>query len=124
VGKELLSFLMPTIAVKGKPKSSLRVNLLPVEVLENGLGLVFLSLLEMIGSTNPVFPFYDDIEEQLVQFLRSDSSMNNKSHVRMGAMYALPVHFPTSATGNISVEWPAYRGLVGEGSAVPRLASG
>ena len=123
VGLELTSPFIPTVAMKlgfsrGKPQNGLPIALLPAEQKEDKVGLGHLPLVEVIGTTSPKLPSHDDLEEQLAMFLRGTNPTNNVAPSRIQALLEAD-SFPTTATGNISYEWPEYKGPVSTQRSTP-----
>ena len=128
MGKTLSSPLIPTVAVKlavvkGKAQNGLAIVLAPTEGPGDKYGLGHLPLLEFIGAGQPVLPDHDKLEEEMVALLRSTAATNNVSLTRLQAVYT-DASFPTSTTGAIPMEWPAYRGAVAEAAAATPAPTG
>jgi len=94
--------------VKGKAQNGLTILLAPTERPADMYGLGHLPLLQFIGAGQLVLPDHDKMEEEMVALLRSTATTNNVSLARLQAMFT-DASFPTSTTGTIPMEWPAYR---------------
>ena len=124
------SHLIPTLAMKlwhaqGKWNNGLPMDFLPLEKASDRVGLGHLPLIESVGRVEPCMPNHDDLEEQLVSFLRNVDPTNNVKQTRLeGLMVA--GSFPVTATGSIHFMWPEYRGPIeGESSSSePNNATG
>ena len=127
LGKTLASLFIPTVAVKlavvkGKAQNGLAILLAPTEGPADKYGLGHLPLLEYVGAGQPVLPDHDKMEE-MVALLRSTVATNNVGLTRLQAMLS-DAPFPTSTTGAIPMEWPAYRGAVAEAAAATPAPTG
>ena len=115
-GQNLASPLASTIAVKlhvsrTKAQNGRPVKLLPQEEEGDDFGLGHLPLLELVGPGIPVLPDHDDIEAELVAFLRAVQPTNNVALARLEERYS-EEGFPAAASGRINYSWPSYRGPV------------
>ena len=113
-GSDLTSPNCPTVALKllykqGKYWNGRPVLLCPTEQLADKAGLGHLPLLEAIGSGEASYPDTDELEKQLVSFLRASCPTNNVATARVFDLYDRPETF-TSSLKTTGFEWPEYRG--------------
>ena len=127
--KEMSSPFIPTIAlklavVKAKPQNGLVIKFGPSEEPGDKFGLGHLPLLEVIGAGQPTLPDHDLVEEEMIELLRGLAATNNVVATRLPTLFS-EATFPTSTSGSIAMEWPAYRGpVVGEARTESRDATG
>ena len=117
---DLGSPLIPTLAMKlwfarGVLQNWFPMDFLPLEQETDKVGFGHLPLIEAVGSMEPRIPSNNDLENQLCLFLRSITGTNNLNLQRFRSSI-LPKNFPSSVTGQVNFQWPAFRGALEEGS--------
>jgi hypothetical protein len=119
-GSTMMSPNCPTVAIRlfsrqGKLWNAHPIDLLPVELPEDKLGLGHLPLVEAIGAGLVVFPDADKFEEESVAILRNVSYTNNVSVERLPGLYDKADTFTTAPRAPaVCYEWPEYRGPIVE----------
>ena len=112
MGAQLTSASIPTVALKlgyqnGQFQNGLLMGLSPTEDPQDKVGMGHYPILEIIGSSAPVFPNPEDVAKQLAVIMRMNHPTNNVNLSRLRGILASET-LPSATTGNLRFDWPAY----------------
>ena len=89
--------------------NGLEVDMLPMEQTGDKVGFGILPLIESIGCSTPVFPGHGEVGRELCDFLRGCIPTNNVHANRLPGLLQAESP-PSTTTGTLSFEWPAFEG--------------